>query len=212
MIPNLPAGGLPVGFRVTWDRIVPGLEAIPTSPLPLTDNLHNFGSATKRWAIVYAATAVAIGTNPAGAGVVRLPNNEHVIARNQANDGDISLIFLNTGDRIEFGTWLENSLSFRTSATVTASTTQAQGQQPLTGIINNVATVANANDVVTLYAASEGRPIFIKNNGANTLQIFPATGDAINGGAANASVTLAAGDAIMLFAIDATTWHTFGAA
>jgi len=76
---------------------------------------------------------------------------------------------------------------------ITASTTQTQGQAPLTNTINEIATVANPNDVVTLPTVRDGIFVLIVNNGANTLQIFPASGDKIDGGATDASVTLATG-------------------
>ena len=85
------------------------------------------------------------------------------------------------------------------AANITASVTQTQGQQLLTKVINEVGTVANANDVVTLPPNSvytfgpTGILVVIKNNGANTLQVFPNTGDSIDNGGTNASITIAAG-------------------
>ena len=99
---------------------------------------------------------------------------------------------------------------YRTSvATVTAATTQTQGQQPLTKRMNIVGTVANANDVVTLPPAAQGRQVLVRNEGANTLQIFPASGDRVNGGSVDASVTLAASTGLTLEAVDATDWYAF---
>lgn len=91
-------------------------------------------------------------------------------------------------------------------AGITASTTQTQGQQPLTKDINEVDVVANANDVVTLPLAQAGWSITIRNNGANALQVFPASGDAINGGSVDASVTLAAGWSATYKAVDTVNW------
>ena len=90
---------------------------------------------------------------------------------------------------------------------ITASTTQTQGQQALTATANLVETVANANDVVTLPTAAAALGCEIVNAGANTLQIFPASGDAIQGGSVNASVTLAAGNSVRFRAFDATDWY-----
>lgn len=94
-----------------------------------------------------------------------------------------------------------------TEDSITASTTQTQGQQALTAAANLVETVANANDVVTLPSAVDGLGCEVVNKGANTLQIFPASGDAIEGGATNASTTLAAGSAATFRAFDATDWY-----
>jgi len=93
-------------------------------------------------------------------------------------------------------------------AGITASTTQSQGQQPLTKDINEIATCANANDVVTMPTAAAGMTIYVRNNGANALQIFPASGDDIDGTGVDASVTLAAGASVVYRAIDATNWYS----
>ena len=93
---------------------------------------------------------------------------------------------------------------------LTASTMQTQGQQPLTKDFNEVAVVANPNDVVTLPSAAQGMMIVVKNNGANNLQIFPASGDSLDAGAADASVTLTAGLAAIFFAINSTVWISLG--
>lgn len=93
-----------------------------------------------------------------------------------------------------------------TTAGITASTTQTQGQQPLVSDVNEVSVVANANDVVTLPAARAGLTIRIINNGANTLQIFPASGDNITGVGVDASVTLAAASRVIYTTYNATDW------
>lgn len=107
-----------------------------------------------------------------------------------------------------------NNIHFQSSETgITASTTQTQaGAQLVTKAVVEVATVANANDTIRLTDAPSvagiSRRMIIRNNGANTLQIFPAVGDAINGGAVDASITLAANTSIRLFSTDATNWYS----
>lgn len=89
---------------------------------------------------------------------------------------------------------------------ITASTTQSQGQQPLTTDINEISTCTNANDVVTLPSAIKGLTISIFNNGAQTLQIYPASGDDLGAGVNN-STTLAAGSNVTYIAYDTTNWE-----
>jgi 2-keto-3-deoxy-6-phosphogluconate aldolase len=90
---------------------------------------------------------------------------------------------------------------------ITAGTTQTQGQVPLTKDVNEVHTVANANDVVTMPTAPAfSRTVTIINNGANILQIFPATGDDLGAGV-NTSVTLAAGANVRYTNYDVTNWE-----
>lgn len=103
-------------------------------------------------------------------------------------------------------TWVELPVS--TADSITASTTQSQGQQPLTAFLNIVTTVANIDDVVTLKAAAKGARQVIFNNGANQLQVFPASGDAIDDNTADTSITMAAGTSLEFFAVDATDWYT----
>lgn len=74
---------------------------------------------------------------------------------------------------------------------ITASTTQTQGQQPLTTEENQVSVCAHANDTVTMPAALTGRKCTITNDGANTLKVYPFSGDQIGAGAADAATTIA---------------------
>jgi len=92
-------------------------------------------------------------------------------------------------------------------AGITASTTQTQGQGPLTKDINEISVCANANDTVTMPAAVAGLTITIINNGAQTLKIFPASGDQFSGSAADAAVTLATTANVRYTAINATLWE-----
>lgn len=90
--------------------------------------------------------------------------------------------------------------------TITASTTQTQGQQPLVSAYNIVTVVANIDDVVTLPTAVTGQIVRIKNEGVHKLQVFPATGDSINNGAVNASDDQNPNTFYMYIADDATNW------
>lgn len=125
-----------------------------------------------------------------------------------SSSGDLT-IAPSGGDTSITGTLGLSSYLYRSYATgITAGTTQTQGQVPLTKDINIVSTCANANDVVTLPAAVAGMIIYIRNNGAQTLQIFPASGDAINGAAADASTTLASGASVRYYTADTTNWYS----
>jgi len=79
-----------------------------------------------------------------------------------------------------------------TTTGVTASTTQTQGQGAQTASVVNVTTVANDDDTVTAFAVSAGSKQVFYNNGANRLQIFPASGDNIGEGT-NAAIKVQAG-------------------
>jgi hypothetical protein len=94
------------------------------------------------------------------------------------------------------------------TAGITASATQTQGQGALTESINQVSTVATTNDVVTLPTAVAGNEVAIINDGANTLQVFPASGDNLGLGL-NTSTVLRAGKRAIWYAYDATNWKRF---
>ncbi len=97
--------------------------------------------------------------------------------------------------------------TFSTTAGITASSTQTQGQQPLTAGINEVSTCAVANNAVTLPPAVAGRMVAIANNGAQTLQVFPASGDSIDDGSADASKSQASGVNVIYFSHNDTVWN-----
>jgi len=91
-------------------------------------------------------------------------------------------------------------------AGVTASTTQTQGQGAQTKDIIQVSVCATINDTITLPTASEGRHATIINSGAQTLQIFPASGDDLGAGVNTATTLVAAGKAVYV-AYNATNWR-----
>lgn len=55
---------------------------------------------------ITGVVSIAIGTNPASAGLIRLQNNQWIKARNAANDGDISMFMVETANRIKVGATL----------------------------------------------------------------------------------------------------------
>lgn len=93
-----------------------------------------------------------------------------------------------------------------TTASITASTTQTQGQQPLTTDVNEISVCANLNDTVTLPSALAGRSCLVINNGAQTLKVFPASGDNLGAGL-NTSTTIVSGSRKLFVAFDSTNWE-----
>ena len=96
-------------------------------------------------------------------------------------------------------------IAFDVNAGLTASTTQSQGQGALTAQVNEISTVANDDDTVTLPTAVTGITIEIVNNGANTLQIFPASGDDLGLGV-DVAEELEANESVGFVAYDTTNW------
>ena len=126
-----------------------------------------------------------------------------------ANTVAIDDLLVNLGLRASGGNALFSNHLIRPVQTgITASTTQTQGQGALTKDFNYITVCANANDTVTLPSAVAGMQIKVRNQGASTLQIFPASGDAIDGAAVDASTTLTAGSSVVFDAQDGTNWRT----
>jgi len=95
-----------------------------------------------------------------------------------------------------------------TNTGITAFAGGGQGSATqLTGQFNDVTTVATAGDSVKLLAAANGLGQIVKNSGVTGLDVFPATGDSINGLSANTAIRIPPGATMWLQAIDATTWE-----
>lgn len=85
------------------------------------------------------------------------------------------------------GSWANAITNFLTSIqTATASTTQTQAGATKITSSGAAVTTANANDAVVLPKGYSGLQIFIANLSANTLGVFPASGDIIFPSAADA--------------------------
>jgi hypothetical protein len=97
--------------------------------------------------------------------------------------------------------------TFSTTNNVTAGT-NAQGQGALTSDYNVITTAAANPSGVTLPTATTGRRILVVNKGANPVNVYPATGAAIDALAANASIQLPAGQVMMFNASSTTQWYS----
>lgn len=103
--------------------------------------------------------------------------------------------------------WTELPSVRTVTAGITASTTQTQaGGVALTAEVNEVSVCANANDAVTLPSAIAGLPCLVINNGAQTVQVFPASGDNLGAGV-DTSTTIVAGSRKLFQAYDTTNWE-----
>jgi len=100
------------------------------------------------------------------------------------------------------------SLVIKSATVAAAGSNQGNAAAVTAGF--TLVTDANATKGVVLPAASAGLVVIIKNaDAANAvLKVYPASGDAINALAANASYDMAAKTSMLLVAYDATTWYT----
>lgn len=98
-------------------------------------------------------------------------------------------------------------------STANALTAHAGGGQAaalqLSAGINRVTTVATAADSVKLPAAKAGAQIVVINaDAADSMNVFPATGDAINALAANAAFAMAANKTAIFFCAVDGIWNS----
>ncbi len=118
-------------------------------------------------------------------------------------------IFAITVGGVEAVRWTGASIpivDYALDSGIIASTTQTQGQQLLTASYNEISTVANDNDVVTLPTCKKGRYCLVINTGANKLQLFPSSGDNLGQGI-DSSTTVEPNSALLFIGSDPTNWR-----
>lgn len=91
---------------------------------------------------------------------------------------------------------------------VTATGSSAATAAQVTNTWVRVSTAA-ASTGVKLPSVEAGAMMVVRNDGANTLTVYPQTGTTINGAASD---TIAAGKAILFFGTSDTTWVTLDGA
>lgn len=97
--------------------------------------------------------------------------------------------------------------TYSTTNNVTAGT-NAQGQGALTSDYNVVTTATNNPSGVTLPTATSGRRIIVVNKGANTVNIYPASGASIDALTANAAISLPVNGVMDFNASSTTQWYS----
>lgn len=103
------------------------------------------------------------------------------------------------------------ALTNSTYAATTGLTAKAGGGQsgatPLTGNINRVTVCATLNDSALLPSAIVGRRVSVYNAGAAGLNVFPATGESINSGSANAAFAVASTKSAIFECVATGLWN-----
>lgn len=108
--------------------------------------------------------------------------------------------------------WASTGINFYppvSTGGVAAGTTQGTALALSTAYGNflMMSTVSSGTGV-KLATAFNGYWIIIKNNGANTLNIYPDTGLTINSLSANTAITLAAGSSVMIIGVSSSNYQT----
>lgn len=93
------------------------------------------------------------------------------------------------------------------SAAVSAAGTNQSGATELSDVYNIITTVGSGAGV-KLPTAQAQLTYTVVNTTATNLLVYPNVSDKINGGTANAAVTVAAGSSVTFIAKDATDWYS----
>lgn len=100
---------------------------------------------------------------------------------------------------------------YPTVTAVDALTAHAGGGQagatPCAAVINRFTTVATAGDSGIMPSAKAGMQVTVTNAGANSMNLFPASGEQINNAGANAAYALAAGKTASFTSAANGAWH-----
>lgn len=203
--------------QITADITTVGTSTAPSAGSMLGDGvaLPLVGSGTDRVFVInntanpvqlYAAvpasgTADTINGVAGATGIALAPNS--VVVATEAAPGAWSVV----------GTAEGYSGGFPTTTAVSGLTAHAGGGQgsatALPAAINRVTTVASAADSVVLPASAPGLQIMVVNATAtNSMNVFPASGDAINALSANAAFAVAATKVATFYCTNAGQWHT----
>jgi hypothetical protein len=94
-----------------------------------------------------------------------------------------------------------------TAAVTAAGTTAADATVVSTPNVR--VSTAGASTGIRVPPAETGALMFIRNDGANTVTVYPATGGTINGGA---STTIAAAKSVLLLGTGSTAWVSLAGA
>ena len=89
-----------------------------------------------------------------------------------------------------------------------AATGSTQGDAAALSEGLNVVSAADGTKGVVLPTAVAGMTVIVKNTAAAALKIYPATGGAINAGAANAAYSITNLTSTLLVASSATQWYS----
>lgn len=128
------------------------------------------------------------------------PSQAPELALDKAN----GVIYISTG---QGAPWREDLFSAADALVAFAGGGQANGTK-ITTQMARFTTVATIADSATLPAAVPGMSYTVSNAAANSMNVFPATGEIINALAANAAFAVAGAKTCEFVCMKAGQWHT----
>lgn len=188
------------------DETGSGALVFATSPTLVTPVLGTPASGTLTNCTLPVGGITGLGTGIAT--FLATPSSANLLAAVTDETGSGSLVF---GTSPTLSTPALSGPTFSTSATVTAGT-NAQGQGALTSDINVVTTTSANPSGVTLPTATTGRRVSVINRGTNPINVYPASGGAINGLGTNNPISVPVNSQIDVGASSTTQWYSLGSA
>jgi hypothetical protein len=134
-----------------------------------------------------------------------------VIQETQINSelNDIATEITNSIDK-DGQTPISGILQHSVTVGQTANTGSIQGNNPIITEFYEISVCANPGDSCTLPVAVAGQLVIVVNNGAQSADVFPASGDKIDGGSVNVAFALASGANALFICQDGTDWDSLG--
>jgi len=122
---------------------------------------------------------------------------------------------MSTGAQTLIGLGISPEVANRMGNTVATYAGSGTAQNGPTTVTTNVAllTTAGSQTAVTLSTKfAIGDTVFVANTSSTTGLVFPQTGGAIDGGSANASVSVAQNKSRLLLKVSSTDWRSVAGA
>lgn len=226
---NLNSAGLVTGTRL-FSNIATGtapIQAVSTTRVANLNvahaNVSDFGAVTTQttgtfYPIFVSANtsanyALASNANISFNAATGLLTTSTLAVTGNANVGNLGTagLIVATGN-VTGGNLVATSYHIRSITTGITAAGSTQGTATaLTKEINVVSTVSSGANGVVLPTAVAGMVLIVNNTSANTLNVYPATGGAVNSGSTNAAYSHVSGASIQYYATSGTRWYTVGA-
>jgi len=215
---NANVGNLNSAGLVTGTRLFSNIADTGTAPIQVVSttrvanlnvahaNVSDFGAVTTQTTGTFYPVFVSANTSANYA----LASNANISFN--AATGLLTTQTLAVNGNITGGNLVATSYHIRSITTGITAAGSTQGTATaLTKEINVVSTVSSGANGVLLPTAVAGIVLIVNNTSANTLNVYPATGGAVNSGSTNAAYSHVSGASIQYYATSGTQWYTVGA-
>jgi hypothetical protein len=215
---NANVGNLNSAGLVTGTRLFSNIADTGTAPIQVVSttrvanlnvahaNVSDFGAVTTQTTGTFYPVFVSANTSANYA----LASNANISFN--AATGLLTTQTLAVNGNITGGNLVATSYHIRSITTGITAAGSTQGTATaLTKEINVVSTVSSGANGVVLPTAVAGIVLIVNNTSANTLNVYPATGGAVNSGSTNAAYSHVSGASIQYYATSGTQWYTVGA-